>query len=394
MKSLRFVLCAVALVSAFAAKAQTLRVDGEGYLRLALNGQVVYAKSIKVARINGRLGDENGATFLPAIECPSAPSSLKVGLDGIVWCNGQAIGKLVLAQFKLTSPVAEGKYLVTQNRPELAEPGEGTAGVIRFEGIGGGGTAPSVAKPTPRTETKHESKPAPNTKGMPLSIKVRSVSEVNTEKYTLGQIADIKGDSVLAKVAENLAIGDTPPIGIDRVLDGVRISGALRQAGFDVSKLTLNVQGGSVVRRESQNIPLDDLIDTAVNAADATLGKNGTLRSSGPLQPVRVPKGQLELVCTQVNEMQGQVRCTVDIYVEAKKFNAVTVLLTREGAKPKLMVGATVTVRAIVGALVVETTGKVTKIGAKATDPVEVKTSDGATLVGTVNSRGEVEVAE
>jgi len=391
------VLMLTLIMGVLQARAQTIRVDGEGYLRLVLNGQVVYSRSVKVARINGRLGAEGGAVFLPAIECPSAPSSLKIDLNGTVWCSGQAIGKLVLAQFKTSLPVADGTYLVSSTRPDLTDPGEGTAGVIRFGNPGQPSPKPvsTQSQPKPATQPKFKIQPtgaAPTPTG--LIIKVRAASQVSTDRFTLGQIADITGDPLLVKVAQDVIVGDTPPIGIDRLLDVARLKGQARQAGFDPTKLNLEVPAGAKVYRECQTIPGETLIQTAIDAANAILGPNGTLRSSGPTMPLRVTKGTLELVCNSVNDMQGQVRCVVDIYVDGRKINAATVLLTRENARQKLMIGSTVTVRCLVGAMVVETTGKVTRVGAKATDPVEVKTTDGATLTGLVNSRGEVEVTE
>ena len=48
-----------------------LRVDGEGYLRLAYDGRIVYAKSARFVARGGRLVTEKGAGLMPMIATPT-----------------------------------------------------------------------------------------------------------------------------------------------------------------------------------------------------------------------------------------------------------------------------------------------------------------------------------
>src|SRR5689334_4157400 len=80
-----------------------VRVDGDGYLRFARNGRVVYAAAASLSVAEGELVGPGGVAVLPAILVPSGAAGLSVDLQGNVsYRNGGsdvAAGRLVLALF-------------------------------------------------------------------------------------------------------------------------------------------------------------------------------------------------------------------------------------------------------------------------------------------------------
>src|SRR5438105_25286 len=116
----------------------SIHVEGEGYLRLAKEGRVVYATSAKLDVVGGKLGSA-GATFLPAIQISASAEALDVDLEGNVFIKSSAgrtlAGRLVLALFPANASLLDdGAFKTAADRPRLGNPGEETNGVIRTEG--------------------------------------------------------------------------------------------------------------------------------------------------------------------------------------------------------------------------------------------------------------------
>jgi hypothetical protein len=101
-----------------------VRVDGEGYLRFAREGRVVYASSATLSVADGSLVGAEGATVMPSILVPTDATAIAVDLEGNVSCkrgpDAFPLGRLVLAVFpKGIALRPSGAYLVAADRPTL-----------------------------------------------------------------------------------------------------------------------------------------------------------------------------------------------------------------------------------------------------------------------------------
>ncbi len=193
--------------------ALTVRVDGEGYLRFAREGRILYAKSARLVVSGGRLAHQSGAGLMPSIPIPRGTESIRVDLEGNVTASATNkdanVGRVVLAVFaNPASPKPEPSgFLVATARPRLLSPGEESAGVIRAEGATPAGSAkrPSANEMPvePRAEPKHS-----------LRITVRQSVELSEDRILLGTIADIEGSRDAAQRAGRIDLGPTPVVGV------------------------------------------------------------------------------------------------------------------------------------------------------------------------------------
>ena len=363
-------------------------VDGDGYLRFAKDGRVVYAKSASLTVVDGRLSHESGVPVAPTITCGANPSSIEVDLEGNVKATlsgkPQLLGRLVLAVFTGTQPTADAStFLVASARPSLANPGEGVAGVIRMSG-------------SPSAPVRTEKPVATNEKVVTQSgtaITVRPLSEVDDRQFTLGEIADIKAPNADALAA--VIVGESPAIGVERGIDKIRIQGRLRMAGINPTAFEIQVPANAKVIRKAQKVTNAQFTAKATEAA-ANLAPNAELKCTTNLGDMSVPNGSIELIAERTSQNGSNISVTVAVMVDGKRFNSRTLNLVAAMGAGQVKNGAAVRIRVVSNGAVVEVSGR-TKGNAMIGGTVEVVTNPTAqmpssSLTGILKEAGLVEV--
>lgn len=366
-----------------------ITVEGDGYLRFVRDQRVVYAKSASLSVAQGVLVSDTGLPVAPTITVSGQPAKLEIDLEGRITATYPAgqkeVGRLVLALFRGTTPTAgSGGFLVSSEKPTLANPGEGTTGVIRM-------TAPT--KSTGSTGPwKTTATPGPPPKFDAARVDVRAVSEVSGRQFTLGEIAEVHGNEALAAVV----MGESPALGVERGIDKTRIVSRLKMAGVDTSKVDLRVPPNAKVVRKGQKIDHERFLQTAIEAAKSLVPDSGDWVGTSNQGTMTVPEGDVELVAERSSRNGAQVTVTVGVVVDGKRFNSRTLTLSAGPQGKAVRSGAAVRVRVISNGAVVEVAGR-TKGAASVGATVEVITNASAqmpstTLSGKLVSESLVEV--
>jgi hypothetical protein len=355
-----------------------VHVDGDGYLRLVREGRAVYAKEAALTVVAGKLACSDGTALNPRIQIAADVQELSVALDGRVTgaspSGERELGRLVLAVFpEDVRLVVDGKYLVSSYRPELVDPGVGTAGVVR---TGPSGAAPR-ATDTPTTTSRVE-------------IVLHAAAEVEGRTFTLGQIAEVRAADPVRQRLESLEVSTTPALGASYRMsqDAVRLR-ILRSEG-DADQYKFSGAAQVTVTQKGQSVTAAMFNEAALRAAASAGAGDKLVAESGGVDTV-VPVGRLELVGENVAASGSRVSVRVAIVVDGTRINSRTVSLERGDAISKLRVGQTVKVLVKSGSAVVETTGRVRSIDAAA-GTVVVTSATGADLIGKPVSSDTVEV--
>jgi hypothetical protein len=344
----------------------SIRVDGDGYLRFVREGRVVYAKSATLKVSEGALVSEAGHPLAPGILISGQPTRIEIDLEGrvrgVYSAGPKELGRLVLAVFKGTVPVAgSGGYLVSTEKANLVNPGEGAVGVIRTTNVA---EPIAIAKPGPTS-----------------TIEVRPLSEVSGRQFTLGEIADLEGHDALAPIV----MGESPALGVERGIDKTRIVSRLKMAGVDTAKLDIRVPSNAKVVRKGQKIEHDRFLQAAVEAARTLVPESGEWTATSNQGTMTVPEGEIELIAERSSRNGSQVTVTVGVMVDGKRFNSRTITLTSGPGAKAVRSGAAVRIRVIANGAVVEVAGK-TKAAATVGSTVEVVTNASAQMPSTTLS--------
>lgn len=348
----------------------TVRVDGEGYIRLMAEGRHVFAKQCSLVVKGGRLAASDGPALMPTIPVPGDPTGLKIGLDGTVTAfyptGDRTLGRIVLGDFPAdVRPVKAGNYFVCYGKPDLGNPGEGTFGVVRTEGA------------KSETVAVHAlAKVGAVTVNLPENL------ALDSEQLTLGDLA-----TGLPDVIAKLDLGAVPPVGVTRTISRVQISDRLKRVGY-AAQFSGSVN--TVVTRAGQTVTHNQFVAAALGKARQDLSAEPTPTTSGP--SMVVPKGTLDLV-VEAAQISGQTeKVTVAVYVGGQRFNSRVVGFRASAPVARaLTTGQVVDVIVKKGALSVQTKGTVRRVD-KGQVTVEVEPSK-AQVVGIVNALGQVEVS-
>ncbi len=358
----------------------SVRVDGDGYLRLLRDGRAVFAKSATLTTLpDGRLGTTSGDPVLPSLTVPAG--NFTVDLEGHVRVGDATVGRLVLALFPANAALTERDgVLIAADRPKLGNPGEGANGVIRA-GAGSisstGGSAIKVATGKAR-------------------VIARSEVEVSGDTVRLGDLATIEAAEPLFGTLSRLDLGETPAFGVRRVYDRTRIAARLKTAGIDADAVELLIPAAVSVTRRAQAISHASFIEAALRAVESNPANGAQYASDEAAPDFKAPTGELKLVTESVSGINTPT-CTVKIavFVDGKRINSRTVRLTATAMPEMIKVGAIVKVRFLAGAAQIELTG-IARSAGKVGDQISVEVRpDGAdkTLhLGRLLADGVVEV--
>lgn len=333
----------------------TVRVDGDGYLRLLRDGRAVYAKSATLTVLaDGRLGTTSGDPVLPTLSVPAGTQTLTIDLEGNISAAGSSIGRLVLALFPASAALKEqGGILLATDRPKLGNPGEGTNGVIRT-----GGQTPTL--PATRGES------AIAIVSGKARITGRPVAEIAGDTVRLGDLATIEAAEPLRTTLAQIDLGETPAFGVRRVYDRTRIATRLRSAGIPAENVELIIPASINVTRQAQSIPHSAFIAAAQKALQENPSAAAQYACDETAPDFKAPMGDARLVVESVSGLNTSA-CSIKVavFVDGKRINSRTVGLTATALPEVIKAGTPVKVRIVAGGATVEmsgiarTTGKV-----------------------------------
>lgn len=379
-------------VLTFAPVDLSVRVEGEGYLRLIRDGRAVYAKEATFAALSGKLSARGGALTLPTIALPSGDSAITIGEDGTVKFASATVGRLMLAKFGENSYlVPVNGFLIARDRPIL-----GFAGTEGFGQI-------AIVKRAPNDERRNDgvarsilgpSNLSQNSKSPKLESRIAIPAEATIEgtRITLGEIARIEGPESL----KDLDLGNAPVHGVPMLYSRERILSRLAAQGYDRRNLVLDMPATVRIRRASQTVTPDQLIDRARAAILEKIGLEGELATDDRPAEIEAPKGELTISVESVTLGRGVASATLGIRVDGKRFVGRTLRFSGALLEPAVDAGSSVNVRFVSNGIVVELAGRSRNAGVigqsidvTVTNPeTRETTTHSAVIVG----RGRVEV--
>ena len=349
-----------------ASQSISARVEGEGYLRFAREGRIVYAKVAALTVEEGQLSGPNGARVLPSILIPTNGKALRVDGAGAVSIlageNRTEVGRLLLAKFAATeSLTAQGAYLLARSRPTIGFPE--TAG---FGSIVAEGAAANVAPAQPKAEPDSQGKSVvrvfqPDAPGT-LTVVVEPRVEVSGARVLLGEIATLSGPGV--ETAGGADFGPTPPIGVPMRINRERILSKLAAQGFKRSQVELQSPDVIEVWRKGQRVTQSQFSDAAIALAAATFGNSGAWSSADTAPDFIAPIGSLSLKVESLKPSPEGAAASVAVFVSGRRVNSRTVSLACsiplvEGAKA----GQPVKVKFVIHGIVAEVDGRAKSSG-------------------------------
>lgn len=339
-----------------------VEVDGEGYLRFSRDGAMLYAKRAELTVIDGRLCHASGAVLAPSLAVSAAAKAIAVDLEGRVSIDGRPAGRLVLAM--LSSTRLAGPFVSGLSRG-IGNPGEGIYGVIR------------AGQPKAEAST--------------VTIRLRPSSEVEGDSIRLGDVAEIVAPAPVRETIAAVDLGRTPPIGIPRGLDRIRVLARLRAEGLAPEKWQIEVPAGATVLRKANRIDPDQLATLALDFVRERLGDAVPLQARTSLAAWNLPPGKVEITGESLSQTASQVTVSLVARLDGKVVGRRSIALGLDATAPSFKVGAIVKVRVRAGTAAVETMGKV-KQGGFVGQEIVVETREGALLTGRGIAAGIVEV--
>lgn len=394
-----------------------IQVDGEGYLRFAKENSVVYAKHAELGWRNGLVVSQDGDPVWPKIMIDREPTALEVDLRGRVTARYSdsviEAGRLVLAIFPDDiRPVVSGSYLKLFGESELAEPGQGLAGVVRPWSSTGeqeaepkgeqsfvkvhldddemNSKAESIIEVKKVRKTEYQADQAWLDQGG-IELAFPETCEVMGSSMALGDLADIFASESVRAQLEQIDFGSAPVFGVPRQVDRNFVLSKLKLAGFNTALVRVIGPIRIKIARTGQTITQKMFEDTAV-AGIADQYPDFEPETTKPTPDLEAPIGELDLRVDQVNKMGSTLNVTVVAYVDGKRINSRTLNFTNAAVPITIKVGDSVTVCVKSGAVVIETTGKVKKINSL-TGEVSVQIPSGKVMIGRWTKSKKVEVS-
>lgn len=363
-----------------------VRVDGPGYLRMAIDGRIVYATQVQLDVRDGRIADVGGATLMPLVAVPKDAADIIVEPDGTIKVvrGGQAqpIGRISLAIFPSgTKLVPNGRYLIAATRPRLLYPGEPDTGVLTISGKAG---------VSARSDTK-----SANQEILQIEIKVPAKAEVSEKRVTLNLFSEAKGSPELVEKLKLVDFGPTPRPGSPMKLTRERILAKLKLAGLAEPALKLDCPPVVQVGMVGQTVDGGSFFKAAIEFA---LEKSGPQDYKAVSEPVSltVPLGSVELRGESIARRGDALIVSVAAFVDGRRCNSVSVTLEGNGGQVVVKAGDLVKVVFAANGIAVELTGRAKKPG-RVGESIEVEVSAGDPPVKTshlavVRAAGLVEV--
>jgi hypothetical protein len=383
----------------------SVHVEGEGYMRFAHEGRVVYATQATLHVEGEHLLAGKDVEFLPNVAVPNGTEAVEIDLEGsvlaVVAGKKYPVAHLVLALFPKGSTLTpQGGFLLASDRPSLGNPGDGTNGVIRVDSPASGvKTQPQAVKQVPTTATSTATKSPQvhaNTNRKyadgEAEIQIHQTSTVAGESFTLAEIADIGANPELAAKLGPIDMGRSPAVGVQRGIDRNFIMSKIRNTGLKPEGLSISCPSSAQILRACQKVDKAQLLEAATAAVKEQLGIDMPMRVTNDVPDATVPPGQLELRAANAIKGTNGITLMIDIRVDDKHFTSRNLLLSpMAGTGIGVRMGQAVKI-------IVRVKGASVEIGGKARgaawvgQTVTVVTDTGAVKTGVVTGPDTVEV--
>lgn len=361
-------------------------VDGEGYLRLAKGGKIVYARSVTLRPVQNVMTTSDGAVLWPRMVLPKGAEEFEVNLEGHVFATTPKgrlrVGQVVLAQFpKGMEPKQKvGAYLTGIQKPSLVNPGDELAGVVRVEqdfvakttkpqkhSQATGETSETATATSSQKIVSQPNRQAPtptvSETAKPVHIRLKQRTEVSTENFTLGDIATLSGDEVMCEEMAKIDLGKTPPIGVRKIFNEPILKATLLAAGVEADRFSLDVPTAASLVRKSAVLKGEDVNQKAIEAAKSKSGLDMPFRVLQPMEDMAIPDGEIEYQTNAVIEVGDGYSVDISVMLNGKKFAQKVLRVAPDSRAPSLKAGTNVRIRMICRGATVEAEGKlVTKI--------------------------------
>lgn len=369
----------VVLLLGYTAPSVSVHVEGDGYLRFVKDGRSVYSREATLTIQDGRLADSRGPLITPSLFVSGEPDAILIEPNGTICISVKArkvvIGRLLLVRLSESSNDGDG-FLITNERGISGLPGQAGMGTI-------------LTSNSSRAATKSVAQPIKlNSQG--IQIDVRSKSEVPGDQFSLGEIAEIVGNSAETEQLKKIVIGDTPSWGVPRGIDATRIRARLLSAHFSAAEVSVNVPSGAVVYRKGQQITAEQIMAEGKRAVAEKLG-NIELDGTTESRPITVPLGELQVYGEAVNNAGNRVGVTVVVKVDGNRITSRTLMLTIARSNVGIKSGEMVKIAMVSGGVTVQLQGRAKSSGYVG-QTIQVVTESGATLAGRITGANEVEV--
>jgi len=369
----------------------SVRVEGEGYFRLIRDGRAVYAKEATFGVTSAKLSVKGGALTLPTIQLSSNTEAMTIGEDGTVRVGPTAVGKLMLAKFEEGSYLTpDGGFLIARDRPTLGYAGnEGFGKIVLKQAKLNVSSTPSTPQ-IPNTAIPQNR----NSENIQADLRIVIPAEVTIEgaRILLGDLGKVDGPDLV----KSLDLGNAPVHGVPMLYSRERILSRLSAHGYDRKNLVLDMPATVKIRRASQTVGAEQLIERAKAAIQEKLGIEGELATDDAISPIEAPKGELRIDVESVSLGRGVASVTIGVRIDGKRFHGRTIRFTGGLLEAAVDAGSSVTVRFVSSSIVIETPGRAQNAGVvgqsidvTVTNPdTRETTTHSAVVVG----RGRVEV--
>ncbi|MBX3119902.1 MAG: hypothetical protein KF784_12620 [Fimbriimonadaceae bacterium] len=331
-------------------------IDGDGYLRFGDRGRVVYSKEAKLTvNESGRLAHTSGQVLLPSVEVPANTERLGSDLEGHISATirgeKRIIGRIVLAYFESEPTLTkQGEFLIARSRPQLLDPGERMAGVVRVQG--GNDVSPARTEPS---NTPPQTQPVAT--GL-IRIEISETVMTSADRIKLGDIATISAKEAEFARLREIDLGTTPQPGIPLRISRETILYQVKRLGYNTATLDLKSPQTITVHREGQIITQAQFLEAAIKFVQERLGVAIPLSGDSAGPDFHAPKGVLQLRMESMSPKDAQMQVVMAVFVDGKRLNSRTIKLDGEGLTAGVKAGQLVKVRFITSGYVAEISGR------------------------------------
>ncbi|MCW5936827.1 MAG: hypothetical protein KIT11_05935 [Fimbriimonadaceae bacterium] len=373
--------------------------EGGFLLKVLHEGRVAYVRTATLCSREGRLSTVGGDALLPAV---FVGDDFSIAEDGTVTSKGVVAGRLQAYVFNGAPSPDENGFYRSPERPRTVPIAAPLRLVVGDAKLSSGPTPKPQETVAPTVVTAPPAEPAtadalPEVLPDPaylaeggIEVALNPETELDTETYTLGQIATVYAKADMAPRLSAAELGKTPAFGVKFTVDRTWVVSRLRLAGLKVDKLRLIGPTRGKVVRKGQKLTHDMFLKAALDAVAAK--QAGSWTAAKDDVEMSVPTGSLRLVVEGVELGRSEGSVTVAVYVDGRRFNSRVVRLKNTAPIVDLRPGTIVNVRVNAGGVQVTTKCTVVQADAK-TGQVTVRTQDtNALLVGKLAADGVVEV--
>jgi hypothetical protein len=139
---------------------------------------------------------------------------------------------------------------------------------------------------------------------------------------TLGDVADISGDSQLVEKLKSVDLGKSPILGTKKSLSTLLVKALISSQGVDMRQVSLTVPTGAVVERKAQRISPEEIAIAVQEAFKKKLNVDTILEPKSKINSMMVPPGTVSFEVSNTQLNPSDISTTVDISVDGKLANS------------------------------------------------------------------------